>query len=635
MRTRLIARVGFGVWLGLALVGDRNIAAAAQPPNPLSATVAPQSRDIHSFGNPRQIAVRDVALDLVVNPDTKEWKSSAVLTVERQPGCPADAPLILDTRGLTIDKVQSVTEKEGAEIPHRLGKEDPILGAPLEIRLANGTTKVRIDYQISPHATAVQWVSREGTSGKGHGFLYTQSQAIHVRSWIPLQDSPGVRVTYSAKVRVPEGMSAVMSADRGKAEGGVFEFKMPQPIAPYLIALAVGELQHRPTGAQCGVYAETPVIEKAANEFIDTERMVAAAEELCGPYRWGRYDVLVLPPSFPFGGMENAKLTFATPTVIVGDRSLVALVAHELAHSWSGNLVTNATWSDFWLNEGFTTYIERRIVENVFGRERADMEWVLARRELRDELKRFKADDQILHINLKGRDPDDGMTRIPYEKGALFLAALEKQFGRELFDKFLKGYFNHFAFQSITTADFEVYVRANLFPQNSKAAEPVDLRDWLHNPGLPREAPEFRAVKFDAVDAQVHDLLSDKIRASDLKTQDWSTFEWLRFMDELPARPSLARMTELDKALHLTGHPNAEIAEQWLLKAVRSDYKPADTSLESFLTSIGRRKYLVPLYTELTKSVAGKAKARAIYAKARPGYHPIAIESIDKLLGPF
>jgi leukotriene-A4 hydrolase len=633
MRNRALFRPWLTAAIGVFVLQGVSGMAVADPPESQTPRAVADRRDVHSFGNPHQIRVKDVALELVVDPDKREWKSVATLTIERQPKCPPDARLILDTREMQVDAVSDVSKADAVSLPFQMGPSKPILGTPLLIDLTPETTKIRIAYQVSAKATALQWVDKEGTATKSHGFLYTQSEAIHVRSWIPLQDSPAVRVTYSATVRTPAGMTAVMSADRVKAKGGVFEFRMPQAIAPYLIALAVGEIDFRAIGDREGVFAEPPVVEKARAEFADTGSMVRSAEMLCGPYHWGRYDLLVLPPSFPYGGMENAKLTFATPTVIVGDKSLVALIAHELAHSWSGNLVTNATWRDFWLNEGFTTYLERRIVEDVFGPDRAAMEWVLARGELNAELRRLGPKDQILHIDLKGRDPDDGMTRIAYEKGALFLAALEKQVGRPAFDKFLKSYFNHFAFQSITTSDFEAFLRDQLFSKDPKVAEPVDVHAWLYNPGLPADAPAFHAAKFDAVDAQTREWFSAKIKASEMNVKGYSTFEWLRFLEQLPPQLPTERMAELDAAFHLTDQPNSEIAEQWLKKAIRSGYKPAEPALERFLTTIGRRKYLVPLYTELAKTKAGKARARVIYAKARPGYHPIAVESIDALVG--
>jgi hypothetical protein len=360
--------------------------------------------------------------------------------------------------------------------------------------------------------------------------------------------------------------------------------------------------------------------------------MVGAVEELYGPYRWGRYDVLVLPPSFPFGGMENPRLTFASPTVLAGDKSLVSLLAHELAHSWSGNLVSNATWNDFWLNEGFTVYLERRILEKVYGKDRADMEALLGRRSLLREIADLKVSDQVLYIDLKGRDPDDGLTDIPYEKGALFLKHLELAFGRAKFDEFLKGYFDHFAFRSITTKDFAAYLEQHLLKGDPKAAAKVPVDEWLYKPGLPGTAPDFRALAFERVEQQARAWADGTTAAKDLRTAEWSTQEWLRFLEVLPEKLTPARMKELDDALRLTPRTNAEVIFQWLLLSVRHGYEPAYPRLEGFLTSQGRRKFLTPLYQELLKTDEGKKLARRIYEKARPTYHPIAVTTIDGLM---
>jgi leukotriene A-4 hydrolase/aminopeptidase len=618
-------------WIGrtmicLCVLGIAQLAAGADDPDREGGR-----RDRDSHGNPQQIRVRRVELDLTVDFESKQLRGTATLDVERRPGCPAGTPLILDTRALAIDSVKA----GGEEIRFEVGASDPMHGAPLTIHLPDSTSQLRIAYRTSPQASALQWVEPAQTAGGKRPFLFTQSEAIHARSWIPLQDSPGVRVTYAATIRVPPGFEAVMSADRRPKgdEPGVLAFEMPQAIPSYLIALAVGDLAFRPLGRRTGVYAEPSVVEKAAYEFADTEKMVEAAERLYGPYRWGRYDILVLPPSFPFGGMENPKLTVATPTVLAGDRSLVALVAHELAHSWAGNLVTNATWRNFWLNEGITTYIERRIVEELYGPDRAAMEAVLGLQELREELKRLPPGDQVLDIDLAGRDPDEAMTQVPYEKGALLLTTLEHAFGRARFDAFLRSYFDNFAFRSITTADFASFVRERLFAAAPKAAEGIDLDAWLEQPGLPAGFPEPHSEKLAEVEKQARRWLDGGLSAKDLPAASWTTQEWLRFLRALPESLSAAKLAELDDAFHLTDRGNAEIAQQWLLMAIRAGYKPADARLEQFLTSIGRRKYLMPLYGEMAKTPEGKARAEAIYARARPTYHPIAIDSVDRLLG--
>ena len=621
--------------IALAAAASLEEAGSAEADDP---PTAPDRPDIHSFATPDHWRLTRVDLDLDVDFEHKQLRGSATLAVERQPNCPDGAPLVLDTRDLTIEAVQS-GGAEGAweAVPFGLGPPDPILGSSLSIRLPEGSNRVRVRYQTSPSAGALQWLDPLLTAGGRKPFLFSQSQAIQARTWIPIQDSPGVRLTYGARLRTPDDLRAVMSADQvqdGATGPGRFAFEMPQPIPAYLIALAVGDLDFRPLGPRTGVYAEPSMVDRAADEFADTEAMVHAVEARFGPYRWGRYDLLVLPPSFPFGGMENPKLTFATPTILAGDRSLVALVAHELAHSWSGNLVTNATWSDLYLNEGFTVYLERRIVEDLYGPDRAAMEAVLGLQELREELDRLDDGDEILHLDLAGRDPDDGMTRVPYEKGALFLTTLEHAFGRTRFDAFLKAYFDHFAFRSIATAEFEGYLRENLFKLDPEAAASIDLHAWLHEPGLPTGFPVPESERLATVESTARRWLSGAMAADRITDADrWSTHEWLHFLRSLPETLPADRLAELDAAFGLTDRGNSEIAHQWLLMAVRAGYAPADARLEAFLTSIGRRKFLMPLYGALLKAPAGRARAEAIYAQARPTYHPIAVDSVDKLLG--
>ena len=362
--------------------------------------------------------------------------------------------------------------------------------------------------------------------------------------------------------------------------------------------------------------------------------MIAATEKLYGAYRWDRYDILILPPSFPFGGMENPRLTFATPTILAGDKSLVSLVAHELAHSWSGNLVTNARWSDFWLNEGFTTYLERRIVEELYGRARAEMEAALGRRTLDEELARFDPRDQVLRIDLTGRDPDDGFTQVPYEKGALFLRALEEAAGRAEFDRFVRSYFDRFAFKSITTDDFLAYLNANLLNKNPQIAARVAAAKWIDAPGLPDSAPLPTSTAFDLIERTAQSFAEGRTAATSIDASKWTTQEWLHFLQKLPATLTTAQMSELDAAFKLTARGNSEIAHQWLLIAIRNDYAPAYPRLAEYLKTIGRRKLVKPLYEQLVKTPEGIRRAQAIYAEARAGYHPITIATIDTIVKP-
>lgn len=589
--------------------------------------------DPHSFSRPDAVRMRHAELDLDVDFGRRRLSGTATLQLDRID--PSATRVHLDTRGLAIEAAESGDGARWAPARFELGPADPILGAALSVDLPKGHDRVRIRYATGPKASGLQWLEPAQTAGRRHPFLFSQSQAIHARSWAPVQDTPAVRITYEATVRTPPELVALMgAAGNGQGErGGTYRFRMPQRIPAYLMAVAVGDLDFAPLGNRSGVYAEPSIVARAAAEFADTERMMAAAERLYGPYRWDRYDILVLPPSFPFGGMENPRLTFATPTVLAGDRSLVALIAHELAHSWSGNLVTNATWSDFWLNEGFTTYIERRIVEEVYGADAAAMEAVLGRQDLEDELDRLEDRDEILHIDLSGRDPDEGATRLPYEKGALLLRSIEELYGRTRFDAFLKGYFDHFAFRSITTADFVAYLRAHLVGDGGGNVAALPLEEWIERPGLPAAAPKPASAALRRVARAAEEWSVGRTEEAARAFPAWTTQERLQFLRRLPPPLPPAKLAELDAAFSLSATGNSEVAFQFLLMALRAGYTGADARLEQFLTSIGRRKFIKPLYEELVKTDAGRARARAIYALARPGYHPIAVDTVDRIVG--
>lgn len=590
--------------------------------------------DVHSFSQPDKVRVRHVALDLTASFDDRKLSGTANLSIERRNGDTA-SPLILDTRDLTIHQVHSSSDGSNFRpAKWTLGLRDPILGSALTMDLPADAKAVRIAYEASPHASGLQWLEPSQTAGKKQPYLYSQNESIHARSWIPIQDSPGVRITYTASIHSPRDLTALMSAEHKGSEQGVHRFSMELPVPPYLIALAIGDIGFSPTGPRTGVYAEPPILKKAAWEFSDMEKLVEAVEKLYGPYRWGRYDLLILPPSFPFGGMENPRLTFATPTVIAGDKSLVGLVSHELAHSWSGNLVTNATWSDFWLNEGFTTYIEGRIQEAVYGREQALMEQVLARRQLDHDLETFDKRDQVLHIDLKGRDPDDGTTDVPYVKGSLFLRQIEQTFGRDRFDDYLKRYFDRFAFQSITTAAMLDYMQHQLFDKQPDLAARIPVHEWVYEPGLPASAPRAVSDRLKVVECSAHDWAARKIKASALPSKNWSTQEWLEFLQVVPSPLSTPQMRELDQQFHLTDSGNDEILDQWLKMTVAANYRPAYPRLKSFLMTVGRMKMIKPLYAELMKTLEGAQFAREVFAEARPGYHPIAQTAVDKIVKP-
>jgi aminopeptidase N len=590
--------------------------------------------DTHSYAQPEKARVTHVSLDLTPDFTTKRIAGIARLTVERAAG--ADS-IVLDTRDLDI---RSVKDAKGDSLGFNLGPAKTFMGAPLAVALPAGSDTIVIEYLTSPNAAAVQWLTAEQTAGGKMPFLFTQGESILTRTWVPTQDGPGIRQTYDATVHVPSGMRAVMSAEHVGMDGekdaqgaSVYRFRMTRAIPPYLIALAVGDIAFRPIGKTTGVYAEPSVVDKAAREFAEVDKMIAAAEKLYGPYRWGRYDILVLPPSFPFGGMENPTLTFATPTVLAGDRSLVNLVAHELAHSWSGNLVTNATWNDFWLNEGFTTYIEARIMEELRGKDYADMLRQLGRQDLEEAIRDAggaQSPDTRLHLDLTGRDPDEGTSAVAYEKGSAFLQTVESVVGRERLDKFLRDYFDHFAFQPMSADRMLAYMKLKLL--TPEEAQKVNVQAWIYEPGIPANIPLIRSTAFAAVEKQVQ-AWKGGATAGALSTKNWSTHEWLHFLRALPDTIPASRLDDLDKTFKLSSTGNSEIMFAWLRIAIANHYEPAFAALEHFLTSQGRRKFVAPLYADLAKTTWGKALAMSIYAKARPTYHSVSVGAVDKILG--
>lgn len=587
------------------------------------------AHDPHSCARPEEAVIKHLELDLQADFDKKILKGSATLHITRSPD--ADT-LWLDTKSLQIEKIFLDREKEAT---WELKGNDPILGSSLAIAIDKQTTQVKVFYSTSPEAEALQWLDPEQTYDKKNPFLFTQSQAILARTWIPLQDAAGIRFTYEAKITCPKHLLPLMSAEnpQSKNDSGVYRFKMPQPISSYLMALCIGNLEFRSLSSNSGVYAEPGQIEKAAWEFADMPGMIKTAESLYGPYRWGRYDVVVLPPSFPFGGMENPRLTFATPTIIAGDRSLVSLIAHELAHSWSGNLVTNATWNDFWLNEGFTVYFEQRIMEQLYGKEYAEMLAALSLEDLKATIAEMGATnpDTHLQLQLEGRNPDDGVSDIAYEKGRFFIRVIEAVVGRPQWDKFLNTYFNEHAFQSMTTEKFLGYLDTQLLKGNKDAYDKIRLKEWIYGPGLPDNCPKVLSAEFDRVDNTIKQF-DEGAPCNKLDTSGFTTHHWLYFLRNIKQKVSNERLTELDKTFGFNQTGNSEIAFQWFILCIRNHYAPADPYLEKFLTHVGRRKFVKPLFAELIKTPEGKQQARAIYKKARNGYHAVTRNTVDELL---
>ncbi|WP_267387009.1 M1 family metallopeptidase [Sphingomonas sp. GC_Shp_3] len=605
-------------------------AAPASLPIPAPILTTPQARDTLSFAQPETARVTHVDLDLTADFATQRLSGTATLDILAKPG--ADR-IVLDDDGLVIARI---TDTNGHALPYTVGASVPEKGAPLTVRIG-AARRIIVTYTSAPKASALQWLPPALTAGKSKPFLFSQGEPTNNRSWIPTQDSPGIRQTWSAHITVPASMMAVMSANRLTPEGEPadkgekrFAFDMPHAVPPYLIALAVGDLAFKPLGPTTGIYAEPATLARAAAELDDTQKMVTAASALYGPYRWGRYDILMLPPSFPYGGMENPTLTFATPTILTGDKSNVDVIAHELAHSWSGNLVTNATWSDVWLNEGFTTYFENRIDEAVYGKERAatlaDLSWDNLQRDLKGA-----GGPDAASTRLHG-DPNGTYGELDYNKGATFLRTIEYRVGRAKWDAYLRSYFDRHAFQPQTTAGFLADLRANLIHGDAALEKDLQLDRWAYQPGLPDNAVHVRSATLAAIDTKLA-AFDAGAPATSIDTSKWSTQEWLRFLNGLPRKQSPARLAEMDSAWGLSRSPSAYIGFAWFSLAISNHYDPVVPALDYYLHTIGRGLFVFPLYRGLiAQGPWGQPIARRIFATARATYHPTVAAALDSII---
>ncbi|WP_324261141.1 M1 family metallopeptidase [Altererythrobacter sp. H2] len=588
----------------------------------------PDAVDILTHARPHEARVTHVALDLELDFAGKAVRGTAVLDVLARPGA---QELVLDSEGLQIARV---TDAGGRPLVWRMGAASGEKGAPLAVTLGDAR-RIVIHYAANPQASALQWLSPEQTAGKQHPFLFSQGQAILNRSWIPTQDSPGIRQTWQARIVAPKPLDVVMSGIlQGEPEelaGGrrAFRFAMDKPVAPYLIAIAAGDIDFRAIGPRTGVWAEPAMLDRAHAEVVETEAMVEAAEALYGPYRWGRYDMIVLPPAFPYGGMENPVMTFLTPTFIAGDRSLTGLVAHELAHSWSGNLVTNAVWGDGWLNEGVTSYFENRIVEEIYGPKRARQEVALDTMAIMETLAEVGADAPGTALH-QPDGTDSAGSAIVYNKGAAFLRTLEREVGRERFDAWLRQWFDKHAFQPATSAMILEDLTANL-AGSAAEAERLRLREWIYAPGLPANFARPDPAAFAMTDAASQAYIETGSLPADWGA--WTSAERQRFLQNLPAERDAAELARLDAALGLSRTGNNEELFLWLRLALANRFEPAVPQAERFLASVGRTKFVRPLFATLMgEGEWGQPTARRIYAANRSSYHTVTQRAVDRIV---
>lgn len=630
MRTFLIALCCFAL---LAVGCQREAPAPAAPAEPVKVAPLPVDVDEQSYAEPQKVKITHMALDLAMDFDARTLAGTVSYDLDWLD--PKATELRLDTRDLDIEAVEAKVGEAWQPLQFALAEADKTLGSQLTIQTPERPAQVRVRYRTSPRASGLQWMTPVMTQGKQLPLMFSQSQQIHARSWVPLQDTPQVRYTYSAHITSRPDVMVLMSADNdpAAARDGDYNFQMPQPIPSYLMAIAAGDLVFKPLSERSGVWAEPAMVDAAVAEFADTEKMIATTESLYGPYRWGRYDLLILPPSFPYGGMENPRLSFITPTVIVGDKSLVSLIAHELAHSWSGNLVTMSSAKHGWLNEGTTTYVQNRVLEALYGKDFAVMERVISRDALRKSIADMPATAQALGVRPGVTvSPDFEGSRVAYDKGSWFWQALEERYGREVFDPFLRGYFDYFAFRSIDTATFVEYFRTHLMAKHPGVVSMEELEQWLYEPGIPDNAPQVRSARLQLVDTALKSWEASGTPPARELTNEWSSQEWIHFLEGLPETLPVEKLEALDSAYHFTGTANGELAQRWYPLAVRSGYKQAFPAMEEFLVKVGRRKLIMPTYAALVASEEGRAVAQSVLDRARPGYHPITTASVEWII---
>lgn len=623
--------LGAVVLAACSMPGDTHAIKETPMASPLLTSA--DAKDPYSYAQPEVARVTHVALDLALDFENKNISGTAALDILADDD--ADT-LFLDTMGLEIS---SVTDGENQDLPFELGPEEAVMGAPLRVTIGD-KRHIVIAYKSGLDAKALQWLSPEQTVGGKHPYLLSQGQPTLNRTWIPTQDSPGIRQTWEATITAPEPLAVVMSGLSGgdpvsAGEGRrVFSFAMDKPVAPYLIAIAAGDILFQELGPRSGVWTEPLMLEKAAAELVDTEKMIDAAESLYGEYRWGRYDMIVLPPSFPYGGMENPVMTFLTPTFIAGDRSLTGLVAHELAHSWSGNLVTNANWSDSWLNEGTTSYFENRIIESLYGKKRASQERALNFAGMEETIAEKGSDAAITMLHLTGDDasPEGGASGVIYDKGAAFLHTVEAIAGREKFDVWLTSWFDRHAFEPATSAMFLADMRENLVMGDKELEAALLLDEWVYQPGLPVNALRPDPAAFAEVD-KAADVYAASRRVDKRLWKNWTSAERLRLLSKLPQKLPDDELARLDSDFGLSTSGNNEILFAWLKLALQNRYEPAVPLAQKFLGSVGRRKFVAPLFETLVEQDDwGKIIAKRIYKKTRGGYHAVTTGTVDNIL---
>jgi len=597
------------------------------------------SFDPHSQTNIQDIVTRHISILWDVQFDNKVLTGQVSLTGEAL--VDNVSVFIFDSKDLDI---HSALDAQGGSLQYSLESEHQVFGQALHVKLNQPLKKgekvtVTLKYSTRPTSSAIQWLAPSQTAGKKEPYLFTQCQAIHARTMLPCQDAPSVKATYEASVTVPAQLTAVMSALEAKeptthGDRKTFFFTQPVPISSYLIALGVGDLVCKDIGPRTKVWSEPSYVDRAAYEFAETEQFIQVAEKYLGPYVWGIYDILLLPPSFPYGGMENPCLTFVTPTLLAGDRSLADVVAHEISHSWSGNLVTNKTWEHFWLNEGWTVYNERLIHGHIHGNLERHFKSLQGLKALDDSIDMYGVDSPhtCLYQKLNDIDPDDAFSSVPYEKGFNFLFYLETVVGGlDTFLPFARAYFDKFKYSTITTEEFKIFF-LEYFNNLGSKLDVIEWDKWLYGKGNTPVSNKFD----ESISASSIALAEKWLSGVDGDSKDidgWNAGQITLFLDTIITSDKsldIQSVANIDQLYNFTSSNNSEVRFRWYQIGIKAEYDPVFPAAAKFVVEQGRMKFVRPLYRSLYKSNKGRSLAVDTFKKNSTFYHSIAAKMIAK-----
>ena len=581
--------------------------------------------DAFTFANASEVTTRHLALDLTVDFESRTLYGTATHTIENLTGTKT---LVLDTFGLDV---QSVTLDGSTPTLWSLGQAKEY-GQPLTIGIQPTTRTVTIQYVTMQDAPGLHWNTAAQSYGRKEPYLYSLNEPIEARSWIPIQDTPSTRMTWEATLRVPSHLLALMSAENNPTApngAGIYTFRMSKTMPAYLIALAVGRLEFHAFDERTGVYAEPELMSDAIHELQYVPDMVDTAERIIGPYPFVRYDLLLMPPTFTVGGMEHPMLNFIHPfSVVTGNRPAKpeprSLIAHELAHTWAGDLVTLANWNDVWLNEGITSYLTLRILEEMSGTERVELTYFLDRNSYTSYAsQQVNRVNSIMHRHVEW--PTNGFGPTGYVKGELFLRTLEDLLGRATLDAFLDRWFERFAYRWVDDQSF-LATLAPFVP----AGTDLRLNEWLYEPGLPSNVTAATSSAIYTRALGRAQSFNGGTKIANLAPATWTDVEIDLFLSLAPAQALRSRMAEVDAALNLTARQSPPT--NWLIHGANAGYAPVLPAIERVLLRGGANGTIMQLYNALRNTATNRAFAREVYARARNRYHPAVQDYVDKLL---